>query len=165
MKLSALEEYGLRCLLQVGREWPDGILTIPAMAKREGLSVPHAAKIMQLLRQGGFVRSVRGQVGGYALARPPDKILVREVLVSMGGKLYEEAFCRSHKGALRLCRHTTDCSIRSLWRSIQQAVDSVLANMTLQDLLASEQDAANRMAALVTLEAPAPEQIAPGALR
>jgi Rrf2 family protein len=152
MKLSAQEEYGLRCLLQVARRWPDAMITIPGVAQREGLSVPHAAKVMQMLRQGGFVRSVRGQVGGYTLARPPDQILVGDVLSAMGGRLYEEAFCRSHKGSLRLCRHTTDCSIRSLWRSIQGAVDRLLASMTLQDLLEGEDKAESRLSDLVRLE-------------
>jgi len=152
MKLTAVEEYGLRCLVQVGREWPDGILTIPAVSRREGISPANAGKIMKMLRQGGFVKSVRGQVGGYTLSRPPERILVREVLVSMGGKLYEEAFCRSHKGTLRLCTHSTDCSIRSLWRSIQRAVDGVLAHTTLQDLLNNENETDSRLTGLVTVE-------------
>lgn len=159
MKLSAQEEYGLRCLLQVARRWPDAMITIPAVAQREGLSVPHAAKIMQLLRQSGFLRAVRGQVGGYTLARPPDQILVRDVLSAMGGKLYEEAFCRSHKGSLKSCRHSTDCSIRSLWRSIQRAVDGVLASMTLQDLLESEDTAETRLSGLVRLDSAASEKL------
>lgn len=153
MKLSAYEEYGLRCLLQVGRRWPDGTITIPEVSRKEGISAAHTAKVMQMLRQGGFVRSVRGQVGGYSLARPPDQILVRDVLATMGGKLYEDAFCRSHKGELKSCRHTTDCSIRSLWRSVQMAVDRVLATTTLQDLLRSEDEMSSRLSDLVTLRA------------
>ena len=37
MKLTADEEYGLRCLLQVGKQWPDGVLTIPTVSRREGI--------------------------------------------------------------------------------------------------------------------------------
>ena len=65
MKLSAGEEYGLRCLLQIGRrqkETGDG-LSIPEISQIEGLSIPNVAKLMRLLRMGGFVESVRGQSG------------------------------------------------------------------------------------------------------
>ena len=119
MKLTAHEEYGLRCLLQVGKGWPDSALTIPEVSKREGISVAHAAKLLQILRQGGFLKSVRGQIGGYSLASPPEKILVRDVLGLLGGRIYEDEFCQEHKGRVRLCTHSTDCAIRSLWRSIR----------------------------------------------
>lgn len=140
MKLTADEEYGLRCLLQVGNQWPDGSLTIPAVSRREGISAAHAAKMLQILRQGGFVKSVRGQIGGYTLAKPPEEIVLLDVLAAMGGRLYQEEFCSSHKGVVRLCTHSTDCSIRSVWRKVQTAVDEVLSKTTLHDLLRKEGD-------------------------
>jgi Rrf2 family protein len=152
MKLTAHEEYGLRCLLQIGRAWPGFGLTIPQVSRREGISVAHAAKLLQILRRGGFLKSVRGQTGGYSLALPPDKILVRDVLAALGGRFYQEEFCRGHKGRVRLCTHSTDCSIRSLWRSIQTAVDGVLARTTLKDLLRKEQDMSSFLRELVSVE-------------
>ena len=138
MKLTAHEEYGLRCLVQLGKQWPEGALTIPAVSRKEGISAPHAAKILQMLRQGGFVKSVRGQIGGYTLSKPPEEIVILDVLAAMGGRLYEDEFCGSHKGKVRLCTHTADCSIRSLWRTVQSAVDGVLSKTTLHDLLRDE---------------------------
>ncbi len=138
MKLSAQEEFGLRCLLQIAGEWPSRSLTIPEVSQREGISVHHAGKLLQILRQGGLLKSVRGQVGGYSLALPPDQVAVRDVLDLLGGQVYEEGFCRSHRGHERACLHSTDCSIRSLWRSIQAALDGVLGRTTLKDLLRKE---------------------------
>ena len=37
MKLSSQEEYGLRCLLRVGREGGDGSVTIPELSRSEGI--------------------------------------------------------------------------------------------------------------------------------
>jgi Rrf2 family protein len=138
MKLSAQEEYGLRCLLQVVRHDPEGSLTIPEIARTEGLSVPHVAKLMRLLRRGGFVRSARGQAGGYKLARPADQINIGEVLAWLGGRLFEPNFCNIHSGVVKLCTHSVDCSLRSLWRSVQFVVDQMLAKVTLADLLGDE---------------------------
>ena len=135
MRLTAQEEYGLRCLLRVGR---GGTVTIGELSRGEGITEPNVAKMMRLLRQAGFVQSTRGQAGGYALARPAAEILLSEVLSALGGRLYEPSFCDDHTGIERLCTHMTDCSIRSVWRSVQRAVDEVLAKITLKDLLVSE---------------------------
>ena len=50
MKLSATEEYGLRCLLQLAKCGDGRSLTIPEISRAEGLSVPNAAKLMRVLR-------------------------------------------------------------------------------------------------------------------
>ena len=138
MKLTSQEEYGLRCLLRVGREEAGESLTIPELARAEGISEPNVAKMMRILRRGGFVKSTRGQSGGYALSRPADQIVIGHVLAVLGGRLYEPAFCDGHSGLERLCTHMPDCSIRSVWRMVQQAVDQVLGKITLKDLLRSE---------------------------
>jgi Rrf2 family protein len=138
MKLSSQEEYGLRCLLQVARHDPEGSVTIPEIARIEGLSIPHVAKLMRSLRRGGFVKSVRGQAGGYKLARTPAQINIGEVLAWLGGRLFEPSFCSMHAGMAQLCTHSIDCSIRSLWQSVQHVVDQVLGKVTLRDLLGGE---------------------------
>lgn len=142
MKLSSQEEYGLRCLLRVGREGTSGSVTIPELSRAEGISEPNVAKMMRVLREGGFVLSTRGQAGGYALSRAADEINVGEVLATLGGRLYDPSFCQTHAGAGvgRLCTHMPDCSIRSVWRMLQNAVDQVLSRITLKDLLVSEEE-------------------------
>ena len=90
MKLSAQEEYGLRCLLRLGREGEGASLTISELSHREGISAPNVAKLMRVLRRGGYVRSTRGKEGGYTLARPPEEINVLEVVQSLDGRLGQE---------------------------------------------------------------------------
>lgn len=141
MKFSAQEEYGLRCLLRMGRT-EGASVTIPEIAEAERLSVPYVAKIMRVLRQGGFVKSVRGQSGGYVLARSPEHINVGELLAVLGGRLIEDDFCEKHSGSVDVCTHSVDCSIRSLWSAVQVMVDKVLSHTTLKDLLANEEDTA-----------------------
>lgn len=142
MKLSTQEEYGLRCLLQIGRhenKTGDG-LAIPEISQAEGLSVPNVAKIMRNLRLGELVESVRGKSGGYKLARPADQIVVGEVLAVLGGRFFGPSFCLDHAGLENLCTHSVDCSIRSLWSTVQFVVDQMLDRITLKDLLGEEQE-------------------------
>ncbi len=135
MRISAQEEYGIRCLLQIGRKGPRASVTIPEISRAEGISGHYVAKLLRVLRRGGLVKSVRGQAGGYMLARPLSDITVSEAVAVLGGSFYDPGFCTQHVGVEAACAHTIDCSIRGLWRSVQQAVDQVLGKTTLQDLL------------------------------
>jgi Rrf2 family protein len=135
MKLTAHEEYGLRCLLQVARQGETGSATIPEISRNEGISPPYAAKLLRMLRRGGFVKAARGKVGGYTLATSPVEIFVGDVLALLGGRIYEEDFCRRHAGKKPDCVHSAECSMRSLWHSVQEAIDRVLGSITLHDLL------------------------------
>ena len=140
MKLSAQEEYGLRCLLHMARLEQGGSLSIPEISKAEGLSIPNVAKLMRLLRIGGLVLSVRGQAGGYTLARPADQIQVGSVLDVLGGRFFSVKFCQRHAGREETCTHLSDCAMRVLWTTVQEVLDGVLTRVTLKDLLCNEQE-------------------------
>ena len=147
MKLSSNEEYGLRCLLRLGYEGAGGSLTLPEMSQAEGVSEAYAAKIMRILRRGGFVKSARGKIGGYTLARPAHEIVLGDVIEELGGRFFESDFCDRHAGQMESCAHSgIECSVRSLWKALQVAVDEVLRKTTLQDLLRDDR----RMDMLVT---------------
>jgi Rrf2 family protein len=65
MKISAQEEYGLRCLVQLAGLKEGESLTLPQIAELEGISSANAGKLMWLLNKAGFVNSTRGTKGGY----------------------------------------------------------------------------------------------------
>lgn len=137
MKLSAQDEYGLRCLLRLARQPRGRSLTIPEISQAEGISHHNVAKYLAVLRKRGFVGSERGQRGGYTLARRPEEIVVSEVLASLGGRLFDPAFCDHHTGVEDTCQHSSvDCTIRGLWIQVQSAVDRVLGSTTLRDMMA-----------------------------
>ncbi len=138
MKFSTQEEYGLRCLIRIARFYDmERALTIPEISRAEGITEHTTAKILRALRLGGFIESERGHRGGYSLARSPNEILVGNVLNKLGGKLYDETFCSSRSKGEILCTLTSDCTVRSLWIIIQDAVDNALDGMLLSDLMAN----------------------------
>jgi Rrf2 family protein len=141
MKLTANEEYGMRCLVRIGYAGETGGgLTIPEISLAEGVSPAYAAKILRMLRKRGFVKAARGKEGGYTLARPADEIAIGDVMDVLGGRLFESDFCNSHAGQAAICTRSVDCSVRSLWRAVQVAVDHVLSKATLRDLMRNEEE-------------------------
>jgi Rrf2 family protein len=143
MKLSAQEEYGLRCLLALARA--DGPLTIPEIARAERIAEPNTAKLLRILRRAGLVSAHRGHTGGYSLSRPAAEMNLGEVLSTLGGRIFDSAFCEKHAGGAPRptspgrCAHSRDCSVRSVWQLVQSAVDDVLGRVSLADLLVEEQ--------------------------
>lgn len=152
MKLTSHEEYGFRCLVKIGAA--SRALTIPEISEAEGISQAYAAKLLRTLRKEGFIKSARGNIGGYSLARPANQIIVGEVLAALGGKMFETDFCESHSGHAKVCAHSTDCSIRTLWNRVQIALDEVLGKTTLQDILGGDQQMARWVTTLAPVNQP-----------
>lgn len=138
MHILALEEYGLRCLLQVALRDAEGPVPAQEIARAEGMGAEYVARIMGILRAGGLVTSTRGAGGGYRLARPAAEISVWDAVTVLGGELFPEQFCECHPGRQRSCVHATDCSIRALWRKTQGVLREALERISLEDLWRDE---------------------------
>src|SRR3954447_1122554 len=99
MKITAQEEYGLRCLMRLARAPGGQSLTIPEVAAAEGLSIAYVGKLLAILRQAGLIESVRGRAGGYRLAAAPADISAGSALLALGEPLFDDQeFCRRHSG-------------------------------------------------------------------
>jgi Rrf2 family protein len=137
MKISAQEEYGLRCLLQLAMLKEDESLTLPQIAEREGISQANAGKLMWLLNKAGFVQATRGTKGGYTLSRPATEICLNEVI-----KVLDDdeigTHCKSYTGVLENCVHTGDCGIRPVIVGLHEIVQNALSHITLAQLVGSE---------------------------
>jgi len=138
VKISAHEEYGLRCLVQLARAEADGeSLTLGQIAAREGLSVANAGKLMWILVKAGLAQSQRGTKGGYSLARPASEIRLNEVIRILDRDTVDH-FCKTHAGILDACIHTSDCGIRPVIVGLHEIVQNALSEITLAQLVGSE---------------------------
>lgn len=138
MKISAHEEYGLRCLVQLAHAQVSELsLTLNQIAEREGLSVANAAKLMGILIKAGLVQSQRGAAGGYTLARPASEIRLNEVIRVLDEDTVDR-FCQTHTGVLDTCIHTSDCGIRPVIVGLHEIVQSALSEITLAQLIGTE---------------------------
>jgi Rrf2 family iron-sulfur cluster assembly transcriptional regulator len=138
MKISAQEEYGLRCLLQLARAEREGeTLTLAQIAASEGISVANAGKLMWIMNKAGLVQSTRGTKGGYSLARPAAEIRLNEVIRILDNDTVQN-HCQSYTGVMETCVHTGDCGIRPVIVELHQVVDNALSEITLSKLLGTE---------------------------
>ncbi len=137
MKISAQEEYGLRCLVQLANLTEGESLTLPQIAEREGISSANAGKLMWLLNKAGFVQATRGTKGGYSLARPATEIRLNEVIKVLDADVLNK-HCESYTGVLDKCVHKGDCGIRPVIVGLHEIVENALSQITLAQLVGSE---------------------------
>ena len=62
MRITAVEEYGLRCLLTLAKEGTAGQLSISEIAEKEWLSIPYASKRLGILLKSGLMMAAPAQV-------------------------------------------------------------------------------------------------------
>lgn len=137
MKVSSQEEYGLRCLLQLARLSVGESLTLTQLAKREGISVANAGKLLWILNKAGLVQSHRGTKGGYHLARPASDIRLSDIIKVLDEDAVQ-THCKSYTGVMEVCVHTGDCGIRPIIVGLHEIVHKALSEITLAKLVGNE---------------------------
>jgi Rrf2 family iron-sulfur cluster assembly transcriptional regulator len=150
MKITAQEEYGLRLLVRIASCKDPAGMSIPMLSEVEGLSSHYVAKLTRVLRMAEFINSTPGNKGGYILAKPAKDIMINTVLKALGGTIFDKNFCGVHAGSVKLCTHSVDCSVRSLWQMIQFTLDNLLNNVTLHDLVSSEKESGDVLLGILT---------------
>jgi Rrf2 family protein len=131
--ISARTDYALRALLTLaasGKPTMPG----PVLAEEQDLPLKFLEAILADLRRAGLVRSRRGAVGGYGLARPAEQITVGEVVRAVDGPLAvvrgERPEHAEYEGAAE--------HLQELWIALRAALRIVLDEVTLAELLSGE---------------------------
>jgi Rrf2 family protein len=141
MRISSLEEYGLRCMMALARIGQDGQLSIPEIAKSEGLSIPYASKLLSILRKAKLVTAVRGRGGGFCISRSAAEVTFLDVILALGGPMIDPDHCNRFSGNEEECVHIDDCSVHSFFNSLAGFVEDMLSRTSLQDMLDREKAA------------------------
>ena len=137
MRISATEEYGLRCLVLLARRGGGQPLTLADIGGGEGLSQPYAAKIMNQLRQAGLVDSLRGRNGGFVLAKPAETVRLSAIFDALGEPLFGPEHCDRFGGSEddERCVHHGDCTVKDVWAGMHRLIHGLLDQITLADLV------------------------------
>lgn len=146
MHISPLEEYALRCAVQLVRMSGDGAaspISASRIAEKEGISVEYVSKIMHLFKKAELVETVRGTKGGFRLARDPKAIPLTDVFNALEIRKRLDAqssdeFCGQFAGQGASCAHLTECSVRPVWFVLSRYFDELLGALTVADLIRPE---------------------------
>lgn len=142
LKISAKARYALRFVLDVaahaGDERPR---TGAVIAAAQNISEKFLSRIVIPLREKGIVRSVRGNVGGFRLAKSAEDITLLEIVETMQGPL-AVLDCLA-PGAE--CPRLRACLARRVWKDVNQSFSDTLAKMTVASILKRDPKAAEAL--------------------
>ena len=87
MKLTAKSEYALLALVFLDRQQEGEYLSVKKIAKAQKIPVKFLEQIMLILKRARYVSSIKGQHGGYRLAKKADQISLAEIIRLLDGAL------------------------------------------------------------------------------
>jgi Rrf2 family protein len=140
MIFSSKAEYGVRLMVELGRQTADQPTSLKAIADAEGLPLAYLEQVVARLRKAGLVMSARGAHGGYWLAKPAEEISMDEVVQALEGSIAPmECFVHDHTERV-LCSHEPDagrgpCATKLLWTRVQGGIIRSLQTTTLAELV------------------------------
>lgn len=134
-------EYGVRLLVELGRQGPERPVSLKAIAAAEDLPLAYLERIVALLKKAGLVDAVRGAHGGYRLTRDPAEICMDEAVLALEGSVAPMTCFVDDSGSHRVvCNHEADaghaCATKLLWLRVQGGVLEQLRRTTLAELVA-----------------------------
>ena len=135
LSLSTRSRYGVRFMVALALTWGKGTELLKDISRREDISEKYLSQIVIALKAAGLVVSQRGPRGGYALARPPEGITVREVVEAIEGPIVpvpSTAEDGDESGASS--GRATAWAAAGMWRNLRIAIEASLASFTLADL-------------------------------
>ena len=130
MLYSKTAKYGVLALAEIARRPPAAAVPTKTIAEAASVPYPLLAKILAHLKRAGLVVALRGKSGGIRLARPPEEITIRDVVVALDGTgmlsdcpLYLDA-----------CTCEKECSLHPIWQPARDAVVAFLGGTSIRDV-------------------------------
>jgi len=135
VSFSTKGEYGVRLMVQLARYHGTGPVSLAGIAAEEDLPRAYLEQLVVSLRESGLVRSTRGAHGGYELARPPESIVMGEVLRALEGPIAPMICASDDPEHATICDRSARCTVNVLWVRVRDAVTGALDSMTLAELM------------------------------
>ena len=139
MKISTRGRYALRLMLDLACDGKDDVVPIKTIASRQNISTKYLEQIISMLSKAGFVKSMRGAQGGYRLTHEPEYYTVGMILRLTEGSL-SPVSCLDDEP--NLCPRADKCVTLNVWKKIGAAINNVVDNITLADLMQISEDPA-----------------------
>lgn len=140
MRVTQWGEFGIHFATYLARQADEGRPTVGAaeIARSQGVDLQYTQQILQRLRRGGIIESVRGPSGGYRLKASPASITLFDIISATEGHTFESA-----QGARSTERPHPNAApgLERVWSDFKLYIDSYLRSCSLADLLRASVEA------------------------
>lgn len=133
MKLTTRSEYGLLALIYLARHEGEGYISIETIAKAQGIPPKFLEQLMLALKRARFLKSVKGQKGGYQLAKKPNQISLAEVI-----RLFDGALAPTESVSENFYESTPiekEKRLTKVFKDIRDYISNKLEKITIADVV------------------------------
>jgi Rrf2 family protein len=135
MKLSLRGEYALRSLLVLGLHYDEeNVVSAQTISAEQNVPKRFIEQILNDLKTAGIIRTKRGVLGGYRLAKPPDQITIAAVVRHIEGALAPVSCVSENFYEKCTCPDEARCAIRSVMKEIRDALVRIAEQVTIEEL-------------------------------
>ena len=132
MKISTKGRYALRIIIDLARHDEGSYIRLKDIAERQNITLKYMEQIMPLLTKAGYVRSYRGNNGGYMLARKPEEYTVGDILRTTEGSMAPIACIEDRPNR---CPRCEECTTLPFWEGLWKVINEYTDRYTLADLM------------------------------
>jgi len=125
--------YGILVALELALRHGTAPVQARVIATRQSIPIRFIEQVLQALKQGGIVDSLRGAQGGYSLKKSPSDLSLADIVEAMNGSLDPDVRHMAHNGSTpRHIQH--EALLSTIWDRVRQAELDVLNSVSLETL-------------------------------
>lgn len=130
MKISTKGRYALRVMIDLAVNDKGDYVPLKDISNRQEVSLKYLEQIMAMLNKAGYVKSTRGNNGGYRLAKSPEEYKVGDILRKTEGDLAPIACVNGEE-----CGKRENCKTFKFWQGLDNVINEYVDSKTLGDLI------------------------------
>lgn len=130
MRIPMKVDYGVRALVELAMHYGERQMQTSEIASKQGIPESYLVQLMTIMNRCGLVQSRRGPHGGHSLAVDPSTINLHVVMTTLDGNT-SALDCLSYASD---CIFADSCAQQEIWKSVEEAIEGVLTNITLEHL-------------------------------
>jgi len=145
MQLTRAADYGVRVMVHLATIAHNERTLLPALALATDAPESFLSKVLQALTRAGLISSRRGKFGGFAILPQGRTASMYSVIEAIDGPVSLNVCLSLERG----CDRSSWCPAHPVWARAQQAMVSVLKQVSVAELAAQAQPGLARHSNLV----------------
>ncbi len=136
MQLSTRARYAARAVIELAGKHGQGPVQLKDIAECQSISDKYLEQLLSPLRAKGIIRTIRGNKGGYLLARPPEDVTLYEIIETVEGKLAPVP-CVNNPD---MCERHGQCIMTDIWSDLKDIITKELSSKNLAELVSLQEE-------------------------
>ncbi|MDD6037456.1 MAG: Rrf2 family transcriptional regulator [bacterium] len=135
MKISTKGRYALRIMIDLAQNGNGKPIPLKEISGRQNITLKYMEQIMTMLMRAGYVRSFRGNNGGYTLAKSAGEYTIGDILRMTEGSMVPIACLDENQNG---CMRKDACETFAFWEGLGKVINEYLDSATLEDLVSGK---------------------------